>query len=142
MTREEDGTVNSLGMNDSIERSSCVHMDGTEENCIFAEKDDVTQKFIASIDSQCFHDLWKNSLCFKKSNDNFSIKNDIFMQSQKENGEWCTKRQIDKANEMMMFPSTSNFKNATKMNHIHNCLVTVDYDINAAEEIFGKVFLH
>ena len=74
------------------------------------------------------------------------IKNDIFMQSQKENGQWHTKRQIEEAKEernshwMMTFPSATNFKNAMKMNHIHNCPVTVD-DINAAEDIFGKDIL-
>ena len=65
------------------------------------------------------------------------------MQSQRENSEWCTKRQINKAKEaqnlhqMMMFPSASNFKNAIKMNCIHNCPITVD-DINLAKDVFGK----
>ena len=53
------------------------------------------------------------------------------------------KRQNDKAKEvhnlhqMMMFLSVSDFKNAMKVNHIHNRPVTVD-DVNAAEDIFGK----
>ena len=52
-------------------------------------------------------------------------------------------QKIDKAKEacnlcqMMMFLSASDFKNAIKMNHIHNCPVTID-NINAAEDIFGK----
>ena len=38
---------------------------------------------------------------------------------------------------MMMFPSASDFENAIKMNHIHDCPVTVD-NVNTAEDIFGK----
>ena len=37
-----------------------------------------------------------------------------------------------------MFPSASDFKNAIKMNHIHNCPITVN-NVNAAEDIFGNV---
>ena len=65
------------------------------------------------------------------------------MQSQKENSEWHTKRQTGRAKvarnlcQMMMFPSVTDFKKATKMNFIHNCPVTVD-DIDVAEDIFGK----
>ena len=65
------------------------------------------------------------------------------MQSQKENGKWHTKRQIDKAkdaqnlHQMMMFPSVVDFKNAIKMNCIHNCPVTIN-DINVAKDVFGK----
>ena len=57
----------------------------------------------------------------------FSIKNNIFMQSQKENSKWHTKRQINKAkkacdsHQMMMFLSALDFKNAIKMNHIDDC---------------------
>ena len=65
------------------------------------------------------------------------------MQSQKENSEWYTKRQVKRAKEacnlyqMMMFPSVADYKNAIKLNLIHNCPVTVE-DINIAEDIFGK----
>ena len=38
---------------------------------------------------------------------------------------------------MMMFPSVLNFKNAMKMNCMHNCPVTAD-NINVAKETFGK----
>ena len=106
-------------------------------------KNDTVQKFMASNGSLHFHNLWNEDLCFEKSNDNFQIKNDIFMKSQKENSEQHTKRQVDEAKEaqnlhwMMMFPSASDFKNATKMNCMHNCPVTV-IDIDTAEDIFGK----
>ena len=39
--------------------------------------------------------------------------------------------------QMMMFPSVADYKNAIKLNLIHNCPVTVE-DINIAEDIFGK----
>ena len=38
---------------------------------------------------------------------------------------------------MMMFPSITDFKNAIKMNYIHNFPITIE-DINIAEDIFGK----
>ena len=81
MPFNKDGIANSFGMNNSIERGFCVHMDGAEENCIFAEKDNVVGKFIASDGGSCFHDLWNNDLCFEKSNDDISIENNIFVQS-------------------------------------------------------------
>ena len=49
------------------------------------------------------------------------------MQIQKENSEWCTKRQMGKAKEaqnshqMMMFPGVLDFKNAMK-NELHTQL--------------------
>ena len=82
------------------------------------KKNNVVRKFITSNGGLCFHDLWNDDLCFEKTNNDFSIKNDIFMQSQKENSKWHTKRQINKAKEarnscqMMMFPSVADFKNA------------------------------
>ena len=78
------------------------------------------RQFLTSNGSSHFHDLWNDDLCFEKSNDNFQTKNNIFMQSQKENSEWHTKRQVNKAKEsrnlcqMMMFPSVLDFKNATQ----------------------------
>ena len=39
--------------------------------------------------------------------------------------------------QMMMFLRKLDFKNAIKMNHIHNCPIAVN-NINAAEDIFGK----
>ena len=142
MPFNKDGTANSFGMNDLVQHGFQVHMDSAEENCIFVEKDGVVCKFIASNGGLHFHDSWNKNSCFEKSNDNFSIKNDVFVQSQKENGKWHTKwqnkaKEAQNLHQMMMFPSASNFKNAIKMNHIHNCLVTVD-NINVAEDIFGK----
>ena len=74
-------------------------MDSAEEKCTFVEKDGVVRKFTMSNGSLCFHDSWNNDSCFEKSNDNFSIENDIFMQSQKENSKWHAKRQINEAKE-------------------------------------------
>ena len=118
-------------------------MDSDQENCIFVEKDGVIQKFITSNGGSYFHDSWNKDLCFEKSKHNFSLECNIFVQLQKENSEWCTKRQINKAKEarnscqMTMFPGVADFKNAMKMNCTHNCPVTVD-DIDATEDTFGK----
>ena len=92
MPFSEDGMANPFGMNDSVSRGFCVCMDTDQENCIFVEKNDVIRKFITSNGGSCFHDSWNNDLCFEKTSDDFSIKNDVFMQSQKENGKWHTKR--------------------------------------------------
>ena len=99
MPFNKDGTANSFGMNDLAERGFQVCMDSAEENCIFVEKDGVVCKFTTSDGGSHFHDLWNKDSCFEKSSDKFSIKNDIFMQLQKENSKWHTKWQINKAKE-------------------------------------------
>ena len=92
-------------------------MDTKYENCIFVEKDNIVRKFITSTGGLYFHDLWNDELCFPLSEFNFENKNNMFMQSQKENSEWYTKRQVDRAKtarnlyQMMMFPSINDFKN-------------------------------
>ena len=96
----EDGIVNSFGMNDLMERGFQVHMDSAEENCIFVEKDDIVGKFITSDSGLCFHDLWNNNSCFKKSNDNFSIKNNVFMQLQKKTANGTQKGKLTKQRKL------------------------------------------
>ena len=147
MPFNEDGMANLFSVNDLVERGFRVMMDSDQENCIFVEKDGVIRKFITSNGGLYFHDLWNQDLCFEKSQHDFSLKNNVFMQSQKENSKWQTKRQINKAKEaqnlsqMMMFLNASDFKNAIKMNCIHNCPVTID-DVNVAEDAFGEDILH
>ena len=132
MPFSEDGIANLFGMNDLIKRGFRVHMDSDEENAIFVEKNNEVRKFITSNGGLYFHDLWNDSMSFEKQNKNNKIKNNIFMQSQKENSMWYTKRQIKKAKEarnlhqMMMYPSTADFKNAIKLNFMHDCPVTVE----------------
>ena len=101
----EDGVANSFGVNDLTKRGFHVCTDSAKENCVFAEKDNVVRKFIASNGGSHFNDSWNDDLCFKKSNNGISIKNDIFMQSQKEKSKWCTKQQMNKAKRGMEFTS-------------------------------------
>ena len=87
MPFSEDGMANLFGMNDLVSRGFRVHMDTDQENCVFVEKNNAVRKFIMSNGSSHFHDSWNDDLCFEKTNDIFPIKNNVFMQSQKENSE-------------------------------------------------------
>ena len=87
MPFNEDSTANLFSVDNLILPGFRVHMDGDIENCVFVEKNDIVRKFIASDGGLCFHDLWNDDLCFEKTNNNFPINNNIFMQSQKENCE-------------------------------------------------------
>ena len=91
MPFNEGRMENLFGMNDLVECGFRVMMDSDQENCIFVEKDGVMRKFIASNGGLHFHNLWNEDLCFEKSKHDFLLKNNVFMQSQKENSELCTK---------------------------------------------------
>ena len=66
-----------------------------------------------------------------------------FLNSQLENSQQYTKRQIERAKEarnlyqMIGYPSINDFKNAIKYGYIQDCPITLE-DIAAAEDIFGK----
>ena len=67
----------------------------------------------------------------------------IFLNSQLENSQKYTKRQIERAREarnlyqMIGYPSINDFKNAIKYGYIKDCPITLE-DIAIAEDIFGK----
>ena len=136
-----EGIANLVGMDQLVKLGFKVVMNSEIENVIFVEKNDIVRKFRPSENGLYFHDLWDSSMRYVKKPE--KAKNNVFMQSQKENSAWYTKRQVQKAREarnlyqMMMFPSVADFKSAIKFNYIEDCPITVE-DIEAAEKIFGK----
>ena len=125
-----EGIANLLSMAKLVDKGFRVQMDTAIEDAIRVHTNDGRViKFKRSNNGLYFHDTANRQMAF--------------MNSQYENAQLYTQRQIRRAKaardlyQMIGYPSLNDYKNAIKYNMIKNCPVTID-NINVAEDIFGK----
>ena len=127
----EEGIANLLSMAKLIDDGFRIFIDTDIEDAIFVyTPNGRVNKFIRSKNGLYYHDTTNR-------------KDISFMNSQLENSQIYTRRQIQRAREarnlyqMLAYPSINDFKNAIKYNYIKDCPTTIE-DIVIAEDIFGK----
>jgi len=127
----DNSITNLTSMAKLVDQGCSVYVNTDEEDAIKVKnpEGDRIIKFERSENGLYFHDTQNRQI--------------IFLNSQKENSQQYTKRQVAKAKEarnlyqMIGYPSINDFKNAIKYGYIQDCPITVE-DINIAEDIFGK----